>query len=46
MNDTISKIKYLYLEEIINGIVVKTLTFAETKKVAYKKVGYDPWVKI
>lgn len=46
MNDITQRIKFLYTEEIIEGIIVKTLTFAETKKVAYKKVGYDPWIKI
>jgi hypothetical protein len=46
MNDITQKIKYLYTEEIVEGIIVRTLTFAETKKEAYKKVGYDPWIKV
>jgi hypothetical protein len=46
VNDITQKIKFLYTEEIIEGIVVRTLTFAETKKVAYKKIGYGPWIKI
>lgn len=46
MTDIISKIKYLYTKETIDGIVVRTLTYVETKKAAYKKIGHDPWIKI
>lgn len=46
MNDIIQKIKFLYTEETIKGIIVRTLTCAETKEVAYKKIGYDPWIKM
>lgn len=46
MSDIITKIKLLYSEETIEGIEVKTLTSVETKKAVYKKIGYDPWIKI
>lgn len=40
------KIKFIYTKETIEGIIVKTLTHAKTGKAVYKKVGYDPWIKI
>lgn len=46
MNDITQKIKFIYTKETIGSIVVKTLTHAGTRKVAYKKIGHDPWIKI